>query len=193
MAQIRSTDRQFHPQVASQAANVGLPRRAVADKLLAAVVMAAGSLFSMVAIAAEPPPEMGSTDVAPRTALEEAVQGLAQPVTRRLGVRRHQGGVDLWLFSSASWELVGEEMRTAVSSRRTLAGKFTLDRWTYVEPDHSYVADVLGGSTPYKVRLTQHLKGSLVEIVDAGEPADTPRWSPTWRQRPVLFLHGGMR
>lgn len=150
-------------------------------------------LYAAPVLASEPPPEMGSTDVAPRTALEEAVQSLMQPVVRRLGVRSHQGSVDLWLFSSAGWEQVGEDMRAAVSARRTLAGKFTLDRWTYVEPDHSYVADVLGGSVPYKIRLTQHQKGALVEVIDAGEPADTPRWSPTWRQRPVLFTHGAMR
>lgn len=165
--------------------------RPVQSGLVALAVLACHC--AVPAWAAEPPPEMGSTDVTPRTALEEAVQGLMQPVVRRLGVRRNQGGVDLWLFSSAGWEQVGEDMRAAVSSRRTLAGKFTLDRWTYVEPDHSYVADVLGGSVPYKIRLTQHQKGSLVEVIDAGEPADTPRWSPTWRQRPVLFAHGAMR
>jgi hypothetical protein len=163
-----------------------LARVAGVAALLASTVMPAASL-------AAPPTEMGTADTTPRTAMEEAVQLLAEPVSRRLAVRSHDGSFDLWLVTRATLDQVTEQMRVAATSKRQLAGQFSLDRWTYVEPDHSYVVDILGASQPYKIRLTKHLQGALIEMVGAGESADAPRWSPPWRPQPLVFLHGPMK
>ena len=157
-----------------------------AASLLALVLMPAVAL-------ATPPTEMGTADTTPRTALEEAVQVLAEPVSRRLAVRSYDGSFDLWLVTRATLDQVTEQMRVAATSKKQLAGQFSLDRWTYVEPDHSYVVDILGASQPYKIRLTKHLQGALIEMVGAGESADAPRWSPPWRPQPLVFLHGPMK
>ena len=130
--------------------------------------------------------------MAPRTEVEAAAQELLAPLGRRLTVRNDAGTHDVWLYSSLDFEKASEAFRVAISSKRLFSKVFRFERWTYLEPDRSYLIDVSGGSRPYRMRLTRHRGGSLLEVFEVGEIADAPRWSPTWRSQPVLLPHGAI-
>ena len=129
---------------------------------------------------------------APRTEVEAAAQELVAPIQRRLTVRNDSGGYDVWLLTALNFEKATEAVRVAISSKRLFSNKFKMERWTYLEPDRSYLIDVSGGSRPYRLRLTRHMTGSLIEVQDAGEAADAPLWTPTYRAQPVLLPHGAI-
>jgi len=152
----------------------------------ASVLSAACVLLALPLRAAEPSP------TAPRTEIEAAAQELVAPVQKRLTVRNDGGGYDVWLLTALDFEKTTEAVRVAISSKRLFSNKFRMDRWTYLEPDRSYLIDVVGASRPYRLRLTRHVTGSLLEVQDAGEAADAPRWTPTYRAQPVLLPHGAV-
>ena len=125
--------------------------------------------------------------------LELSVTPLLDPIARRSVLRNDQNLYDVWLVSKADFEKVAEAVRLAISAKRPLAGGLKLDRWTWLEPDRSYVVDVTGGRKPLRFRLTRHLNGALVELFDAGVATDAPRWAPPYRPRPLLLPHGVSR
>ncbi len=125
-----------------------------------------------------------------RGELELAVGPLAEPLQRRLVFRNDQNLYDVWLVSKLDFEKASEIYRQAISAKRPLSGGLRIERWTWIEPDRSYVLDIVGGEKPYRLRLTRHLGGSLLELENAGAARDAPRWAPPYRPRPVLLPHG---
>lgn len=145
--------------------------------------------FSMVIAA----PARGADAMAPRTEAEAALQSQALPLDQRLTLRNDAGRYDVWLFSRLDFDKLSDGLRKAVGARKDLGGNWRLERWTWLEPDRSYVADLTGPGRVWQVRLTRHRAGSLVEIVDVGAIADAPPWAPLYRPMPVLLPHGSVR
>ncbi len=130
--------------------------------------------------------------MAPRTEAEAAVQTEAMPIGQRLTLRNEAGRYDVWLVSGLDFEKLSEKLRKAVSARRDLGDGWRLEQWTYLESDRSYVGSLVGQGE-YKLRLSRHLAGSLVELENAGNQADALPWAPPYRPRPVLLMHGSVR
>ena len=130
---------------------------------------------------------------ATRGELEVALTALTDPVARRVVVRNEQNQYDVWLISKLDFEKVSEVFRQAISAKRTLSGGLRIERWTWIDADRSYVLDVVGGVKPYRVRLTRHLAGAMLELEGAGAARDAPRWAPPYRPRPILLPHGQNR
>jgi len=130
---------------------------------------------------------------AAKSAVEAAVQGMLKPVRQRLTVRNDAGSYDLWLISGLDFDRVTEYFRAAISAKKQLGPGLQVQPWTYLEPDRSYLMDLTGASRPYRLRLTRHLAGTMLEMLDAGEASDAPRWSPAYRAKPILLPHGAVR
>ncbi len=130
---------------------------------------------------------------APKSALEAAVHPLLKPVLQRLTVRNDAGSYDLWLVSGLDFDRVTEYFRAAISAKKQLGPNLRVQPWTYLEPDRSYLMDLTGASRPYRLRLTRHLSGTMLEMLDAGEASDAPKWAPAYRAKPILLLHGAVR
>ncbi len=128
-----------------------------------------------------------------RGELESAFLPLVEPLKHRVVIRNEQNLYDVWLVSGLDFEKASELYRQAISAKRPLSGGLRIERWTWIEPDRSYVLDVGGGEKPYRLRLTRHLGGSLLELENAGVARDAPRWAPPYRPRPVLLPHGTTR
>jgi hypothetical protein len=162
--------------------------------IVASTVLALFSTWSNSVLAEEPD---NTTEVveAPvtRGELESAILPLAEPLKRRVVIRNEQNLYDVWLISSLDFEKASEVYRLAISAKRSLSGGLRIERWTWIEPDRSYVLDVSGGEKPYRLRLTRHLNGSLLELENAGVARDAPRWAPPYRPRPLLLPHGSTR
>jgi hypothetical protein len=129
----------------------------------------------------------------PRTPVEAAARALLGSVSTRRVVWNDRGGLDLWLVSTVDFDRAAELARATVSSRRILDEGFRLEGFTWLEPDRSYLMDLKGGSRQFRVRLTAHLSGSLLEVHEGGDSASAPAWTPTWRPRPVMLRHGPVR
>lgn len=128
-----------------------------------------------------------------RGELEMAVGLLAEPLLRRTVIRNDQNLYDVWLISKLDFEKASEVYRQAISAKRPLSGGLRIERWTWIEPDRSYVLDVAGGEKPCRLRLSRHLAGALLELENAGVARDAPRWAPPYRPRPILLPHGMTR
>ena len=133
--------------------------------------------------------EVAETPVT-RGELESAIGPLVEPLKRRVVLRNEQNLYDVWLISGLDFEKASEVYRQAISAKRTLSGGLRIERWTWLEPDRSYVLDVAGGEKPYRLRLTRHLAGALLEMEGVGAARDSARWAPPYRPRPVLLPHG---
>jgi len=168
--------------------------RSFPSSILVALLLTALTPFSQRVFAqeSEPPPETAAPTVT-RGALETAVSALAEPIVRRVVVRNDQNLYDVWLISSVAFETMGEAFRQAVSTKRMLANGLHVTSFTWIAPDRSYVLDVAGGEKPFRLRLTRHLAGSMLELENAGTARDAPRWSPPYRPRPVVLPHGSAR
>jgi hypothetical protein len=144
--------------------------------------------FTPVVLAARPtpPPEL-------RSPLETALRTVSGPIEARRVVRDASGSVDVWLLASQGFDAAAELARAAVSSRRDLAAGHRLTRFTWIEPDRSYLIDLAGQGRTWRVRLTAHLQGTLWQIEGGGDVSEAPRWAPTWRPAPVLLRHGPAR
>ncbi len=160
--------------------------------LAVALLLTATAAGTGYAQESETPVETAEPTVT-RGPLETAVLSLAEPVTRRVVVRNEQNLYDVWLISKLAFEATGEAFRQAVSAKRTLPGGLHVASLTWIAPDRSYVLDVVGGDKPYRLRLTRHLAGSMLELENAGVARDAPRWAPPYRPRPLLLPHGMMR
>lgn len=161
-------------------------------------VVAAGGLAMARSAAADPPAAAGTGAVhaalpEPKTAVESAARALLGSVSARRVVGNDRGGFELWLVSTVDFDRAAELARATVSSRRTLDEGFRLEGFTWLEPDRSYLMDLKGGGRLFRVRLTAHLSGSLLEVHDGGDATSAPVWAPTWRPRPVLLRHGPAR
>ncbi len=166
---------------------MGTARRwnAAAKAGAAAALAAAGVALGPSTAAAEPP-----ADLAPRSELEAAAQELIQPVRGRHVQRSPDGGLELWLITDKPFEQSVAELRRAISSKRSLRGMFTLQNWTYVDADRSGLLELVGGSSPRRLRLTRHLQGSLLQIADGADSSEAPRWLPPFRPQALPLLHG---
>lgn len=173
------------------------PRLSAVGVLVFELLMPAAALILSVptaAVAQEPAPAGPESGVGGiRGDLELAVTEMLQPLARRLVFRDDQNAYDVWLVAKLDFEQTAENFRQAISAKRQLASGFRIDRWTWLEPDHSYVIDVLGGPRPHRLRLTRHLTGALLELGGAGAADDAPRWAPPYRPRPILLPHGVAR
>lgn len=151
-------------------------------------------LLPALAVGQEAQPEVEApTPQVHRSEGEEAILPLVDPVGKRFVLRNEQNLHDVWLISTLNFEKVAEAVRQAISTKRALPGGLRVDHWTWLEPDRSYVLELAGGTKPYRMRLTRHLNGSLLELENAGVPADAPRWAPPYRPRPILLPHGQNR
>jgi hypothetical protein len=147
------------------------------------------SLWTVAPVhAAEP----AADPLAPRTEAEAAVQAVAPPIEQRRTVRNDAGRYDVRLVSKLDFEKLSDLLRKAVGARRELGHGWRLEHWTYLETDRSYVGDLTGQET-WRLRLTRHLTGSLIELENLGDQADAPPWAPPYRPRPVLLPHGSVR
>lgn len=162
-----------------------LPLSRLALSLLLGLAMGVAAVPA-VSQAAEPLPP-------PRTEVEAAARAVVEPVERRLVVRGETGTYDVWLVSGLDFDQAVESARRAISSKQRFGQGFFIERWTWLEPDRSYLVDLGGGTRPWRMRLTRHLTGSLLEVLGAGEAAEAPRWTPPYRPRPVLLTHGPVR
>lgn len=168
--------------------------RSFIHRLAVALVSFAVPLTATSASAQEPEiATEAAADPVTRGELELAVSPLAEPLLRRLVFRNDQNLYDVWLISKIDFEKASELYRQSISAKRSLAGGLRIERWTWIEPDRSYVLDIAGGEKPYRLRLTRHLAGSLLELENAGVARDAPRWAPPYRPRPVLLPHGAAR
>lgn len=122
--------------------------------------------------------------------LEVALVPVVEQVAKRLVLRNEQNLHDVWLVTRTDFEKVSEAIRQAISSKRALSGGLRIERWTWLEPDRSYVVDVAGGRKPWRFRLTRHMGGALLELYDAGAASDAARWAPPYRPKPILLPHG---
>ena len=113
------------------------------------------------------------------------------PLQQRLVVRNGDGGLDVWLVGATAFEVAVETVKRAVAARKTLDGGITLQRWTYLEPDKSWLLDLQVADEALRLRLTRHVTGSLFELQQTGTAAEAPRWTPPYRPQPVYLLHGG--
>lgn len=166
------------------------PRWTVAPQV-SILLMSALFLLLPLRVFAQVPQDVLPT--APKSALEAAVHGLLKPVQQRITVRNDAGSYDLWLVSGLDFDRVTEYFRAAISAKKQLGPGLRVQPWTYLEPDRSYLMDLTGASRPYRLRLTRHLAGTMLEMLDAGEASDAPRWSPAYRAKPILLLHGAVR
>ena len=154
------------------------------------------STWGAVAPAAAEEPETSAEKAeapAARGELEVAIGALVEPLARRVVVRNDQNLYNVWLISKLDVEKAYQACLNAVSANRRLAGNLRIERVTPIDADRSYVLDVVGGQKPYRVRLTRHLGGSMLELENAGAARDAPRWAPPYRPRPVLLPHGQNR
>lgn len=126
-----------------------------------------------------------------RSSLESAVATWIAPVAQRLVVRNADGGLDVWLIGAGPFDAAMEAVRHAATARTTYDGGVRAHGWTYLEPDRSYLVDANVGDEPVRLRLTRHVKGTLVELQQTGTAAEAQRWVPPFRPQPVLMLHGG--
>lgn len=127
---------------------------------------------------------------APKDDAEAAAAEWVGPLEQRHVVRNGDGGLDVWLIGAAKFDDAVEAVRRALSAKKALQGGWRVDKWTYLEPDRSYLLDLSGSDMPLRMRLTRHLTGSLIELQQAGVAAEAPRWTPPFRPLPVLLLHG---
>jgi hypothetical protein len=157
---------------------------------------------AIAAVVSTGAPAIAQEDAAPadkaeapatRGELEVAMSELAGPLVRRAVVRNEQNLYDVWLISKLDFEKTSEVFRQAISAKRPLSGGLRIERWTWIDADRSYVLDVAGGAKPYRVRLTRHLGGAMLELESVGAAKDAPRWAPPYRPRPVLLPHGQNR
>jgi hypothetical protein len=134
-----------------------------------------------------------AADEPARTQAELAVSPLVEVVKARRTLRGDGGLHDVWLVSDGDFDHLAERARTWVSARKALDGGMRLERFTFLEPDRSYVLELAGGGRSWKLRLSRHLQGSLLELPGLGAAADAPRWAPPWRPEPPLLFHGPLR
>lgn len=154
---------------------------------LRATIVAVTMAISLPVLADTP-----ADPLAPRTQQEAALQDASQPIEQRLTVRNDAGRYDVWLVSGLDFEKLSDLLRKAVGARRDLGHGWRLEHWSYLEADRSYVGDLTGESS-WRLRLTRHLAGSLLEVENLGDQADAPPWAPPYRPRPVLLPHGSVR
>ncbi|MSP91032.1 MAG: hypothetical protein EXR79_04385 [Myxococcales bacterium] len=128
---------------------------------------------------------------AERDPAEIAVTPLLAPVRARRVVRADPA--DLWLVTDTDFDRVVALAQKWVSARRPLDGGLRLERFTFLEPDRSYVLELAGGARPARLRLSRHLDGALLELQQVGDPREAPRWAPPWRPPPVVLWHGPVR
>lgn len=133
---------------------------------------------------------MAQEPAVPATAQESAAAVLVTPLQQRHVVRNSDGGYDVWLLGGLEFEKTIEVARKAISAKRILFGSLRLERWTPIEADKTVLVDLTGGARPWRLRLSRHLTGSMVEIEDAGDPEQAPRWTPPFRPQPIFLLHG---
>ncbi len=168
--------------------------RSPSSRFVLVLVAAALAPWCATALAQEPETTQEAAEPsATRGQLEIAVSPLTEPLLRRTVVRNDQNQYDVWLISSLDFEKSSERYRQAISTKQALSGGLRIERWTWIEPDRSYVLDVTGGEKPYRLRLTRHLGGALLELENAGAAKDAPRWAPPYRPRPLLLPHGVTR
>ncbi|MSQ82954.1 MAG: hypothetical protein EXR77_08560 [Myxococcales bacterium] len=137
-----------------------------------------------------PGPVFGQAPL-PKNELETAVSSWVAPLQQRLVVRNGDGGLDVWLIGATAFEVAVETVKRAVAARKTLDGGITLQRWTFLEPDKSWLLDLQVADEALRLRLTRHVTGSLFELQQTGTAAEAPRWTPPYRPQPVYLLHGG--
>lgn len=147
----------------------------------AATLTASGGAWAQVPASAAP---------SLRGDVEGAVASLLPTVVRRQVVRTSDGSLNVWLLSDLDYEKSVEAVRKALSARKVLRANLRIERWSYLESDRSWLIDVAGDERPWRLRLSRHLAGSLVEVQDVGEATDAPRWSPPLRPLFVPLLHG---
>lgn len=140
-------------------------------------------LFLAATAHAEPP-------VAPATAHEAAAAVLVAPLQMRAVIRNGDGGYDVWLQGNMEFEKTIETARKAITAKRALFGTLRLERWTPIDADKTVLVDLVGGERPWRLRLSRHLTGSMVEIEEAGDAEQAQRWTPPFRPQPVYLLHG---
>jgi len=161
-----------------------------------ACVLLCGSWLCLMA-AAKPllavPPTDRPTAQVPAGELETAALSLASPVTQRRVVRNERGLYDVWLLTASDFEQVTRSVHQAVGGKRLVPGGLRFDRVTWLEPDRSYLVDLVSGGKFQKLRLSRHLQGSLLECADAGLASEAPRWTPPYHPRPLLLWHGPVR
>lgn len=123
---------------------------------------------------------------------EFALSAYCGPITDRTVVRDGPASLDVWLFSSASFEDTADRIRRAISGRKELPGGVQVGSWTYMEPTRSYWVD-LAGTSKARVLLTRHLKGSLLIVQGVGKVSEAPAWTPPYRPLPLDLPHGPVR
>ena len=132
----------------------------------------------------------GEAPIEPKTAPEAAAAVLLAPVQQRHVVRNADSGFDVWLIGAIDLRQAVANARRAIGTKQLLYAPFRLDRVTFLEHDQSFLLDLAGGERPWRLRLSQHLQGSLIEVQGAGEADDAPRWTPPFRPQPLYLLHG---
>ena len=170
--------------------------RSLCTRFFTAFTLVAAASTPLAAGALAQEPETAKEIAAPavvRSDLEAALTPLCEPLARRVVVRNDDNLYDVLLIAKLDFEKAAEVFRQAISTKRTLANGLRIERWTWIEPDRSYVLDIVGGEKPYRVRLTRHLAGAMLELDNVGAARDAPRWAPPYRPRPVLLPHGTSR
>jgi len=142
-------------------------------------------LASPVAIGQEPVIKANSP-------AERSLMALLGPIDQRHVVRNDAGHYDIWLISSLSLDAAADQVRKAIGSRRDLGDGARLQPWTWLEGDRSYLLE-LAGPRRIKLRLTRHLKQSLIELEDLGTLAQAPPWAPAYMPPPLPLAHGSVR
>ncbi len=153
-----------------------------------ALVFATGVLAAQAAMAAEP-----SSDSIQLQGDAEATVDLLWPnvVSRRV-VRTSDGSLNVWLRSDAEFERAVESLKKAQTGKKVLRGGLRIVRSAFLDGDKSYLLDLAGGERPWRLRLSRHLSGSLIEVQDLGEASDAPRWTPPLRPALILLPHGSI-
>ncbi len=134
--------------------------------------------------ARKPEPTVGPAEVAVRTVVGN--------VKDRIVVRDGPAQIDVWLFCEMSFDKMSEQIRGAISTRRALVGGFRISHWTWIEPDRTYLIDLVGPKQ-LRIRMTRHLKGTLLILPGIGSAKDAPRWTPPYRPLPLNMPHGPVR
>lgn len=120
---------------------------------------------------------------------EFAVRTFAATVDDRIVVRDGPAQLDVWLFAKVPFAELADRIRNAISTKKQLVGGYSFEGWTWIEPDRTYLIDVVG-PTKVRVRMSRHLDGTLLVLPELGKAADAARWTPPYRPTPINMPHG---